>query len=542
MNPSGGPPNLVVVVMDCMRSGSFPGTGGPEDHLPRLSELRKESIVFTRASTVAAWTLPSHASLFTGRYPWEHGVMGEGQLRFDPNCPTVGQLLRPLGYSSLALSANGMLAPLLSLDGAFDAYRWTNQWEKTFRWMASESLETGPDAETRSRRAVLHVLASALSRRKPPRAPSGGLRASPSELTLPQAVRQSRPEEIPFGPRAESATWAVVDLMNRVARVLRRPDEHLPLPIAPWIEGTLETWLSRQPSDRPVHCFINLLDAHEKYLSEGEIVRGLGAWIRFVRTPQNARLWLGGKWRPTEREFELLARLYERTIRILDRRIGAFVDALQRAGRWENTLFVITSDHGQAFGEHGDLFHERSPFRPVLEVPLWVRWPGGDGGGKVVDDPVSLTDIAPTLLAAAGAQIPGDLPGIPLGRESRKDRPTPVLAMADGFPCLEHYRGRLSEPAFARLLRSYAVSYTGDYKAVVGMHDWRCPAVQHRPRPGRANEPGRLRGAGRELRAPSCAGSRRPNPSRAARDDRRGARRTTPTMGLLSEQVRRRIH
>jgi len=400
--------------------------------------------------------------------------MGAGRLSLDPAELTLAHHLRSGGYASLALTANGMLAPLLSLEGSYQAYRSAEWWEKTFRWLPPERFDFSPSAGVRSGKGALSVLGSAFTRRRTrERAMAEFLRAPGHQTTLAQALHETRPEEAAMGRLGEAITWGTIDGMNRVARALRWPGDPRPLPDAPWIEATLAGWLARTPPDQPVHCFVNLLDAHEKYLSDAELVRGLRGWLRFVRIPQNARLWLQGDWRPTEDELDLLRRLYERTLRRLDLRLGALIEILRHAGRWDNTLLVVTSDHGQAFGEHGELFHERSPYEPLLHVPLMIRWPGGMAGGGVRSEAVSLVDVVPTLLKAARRAAPANLPGAVLTPTARIERPQPVQAMADGFPSLQHYREHLSDVVRDRLRRSFAVAYDGDFKVILGLHDQR---------------------------------------------------------------------
>jgi len=430
-------PNLVVVVLDCARASSFPETGGPSGSFPSLERLKDECSIFARASTVAPWTLPSHASLFTGRYPWEHGVMGEGRLELDLSIPTVEGLLEQAGYGTLALSANGLLTPLFARPGSFQSYRCAEWWEKTLRWIAPESL--GP--RTTDRPLGTSTLLSVLARGIPPRrrraSPEACLSHTPSAPSLREAVRAADPRLVPIGPWGEMASWAAIDGLNRIARALRFPTDPRPLSIAPWIETTLSAWLEHEPEDRPVHCFINLLDLHEKYLSDATLIPDLIAWLRFARLPQNAHLWLQGKWHPTEPELDLLRRLYEAVLVGLDRRMSSLIRILQRARRWDNTLLVVTSDHGQSFGEHDHIFHERSPYEPLLHVPLWIRWPHGEGGGGRVSDPTSLVDVAPTLLRAAGVDPPPGLPGLALQEPATSPRREPVMAMADGYPSIE---------------------------------------------------------------------------------------------------------
>jgi arylsulfatase A-like enzyme len=468
-----GPPNLLVILLDCVRASTFPGTGSPLPAFPFLERLAHESQLFTHASTVAPWTLPSHASLFTGRYPWEHGVMGEGRLQFDSSIPTVAGRLRAAGYATLALSANGLITPLLAAPGSFESYRCAEWWEKTFRWIEPESLGGTPEGRPRGGRTALHVLRKGFTSGGRPRTPYPTmLRTQDPAPSFEQAVQNARPEEVPLSRRADTAVWTAIDGANRVARALKAPADPRPLPIAPWIEHALDSWIQSVPAEQPAYCFVNLLDAHEKFLSNTEFVRGLRAWRRFVQIPQNTRLWLEGEWVPTDAEMTLLRRLYESTVAGLEQRVAALIDAYRRAGRWENTLMILTSDHGQAFGEHGELFHERSPYEPLLHVPMWLRQPGGEGGGRIRTEHVGLIDIAPTLLQAAGVFAPSDLRGVALQEDPLPSRELPVLAMADGFPAIETYRGRASEArVLERLRRAFAVAYCGPYKAIVDVRD-----------------------------------------------------------------------
>jgi arylsulfatase A-like enzyme len=462
-------PNILVVVLDCVRAASFPGTGGAVGSFPVLEALRPECTVFTHASTVAPWTLPSHASLFTGRYPWEHGVLGEGRLQYESSLPTVAGALREAGYATIALSANGLLYPLLASPGSYETFRCAEWWEKTFRWIRPEFLDREVGGRPRSGRNALAIVARGTPNRGERTPYLSFLRREGAGGSLPEAIHQARPEEGAAGRRTETLAWATLDASNRVARVLTSPDDPRPLPVAPWIEPTFAAWLKEQPADRPVHCFVNFLDAHEKYLSDASLVRGLLGWWRFVQIPQNARLWLEGEWTPSAEEFHLLRSLYEVSLNRLSQRVAGLIDVLKAAGRWENTLLIVTSDHGQAFGEHGELFHERSPFEPLLHVPLWVRWPDGTGPVGVRSDRVGLVDIAPTVLAAAGLTDAFRTSGTSLNTPVVGPRENPVLAMADGYPTIENYRKRLEGALLERLRASYAVAYEGGVKAIVGV-------------------------------------------------------------------------
>lgn len=94
---------------------------------------------------------------------------------------------------------------------------------------------------------------------------------------------------------------------------------------------------------------------------------------------------------------------YDEGIRYTDALIGRLLDDLEERGRLDDTLIILTSDHGEEFGEHGSLIHWQLYYQPNLRIPLIVRPPGGTDGPLRIADPAELIDILPTLLALVGA-------------------------------------------------------------------------------------------------------------------------------------------
>ncbi len=113
---------------------------------------------------------------------------------------------------------------------------------------------------------------------------------------------------------------------------------------------------------------------------------------------------------PLRREPEITRWLYDRGVETLDRQLGQFFDDLRRAGLWDETLVVVTGDHGEAFGEHGYFLHA-TPHEETLRVPLLVKWPASSRRSGVSTTRFSTAlDIAPTILAHFGLPAE-DLPG-----------------------------------------------------------------------------------------------------------------------------------
>jgi arylsulfatase A-like enzyme len=86
-------------------------------------------------------------------------------------------------------------------------------------------------------------------------------------------------------------------------------------------------------------------------------------------------------------------------------------DALERRGVLENTVLIVTADHGEQFGEHGDYGHGCSVYQPEIHVPLLIRFPRGVPEGRVVREAVSLRDLPATVLELAGLEGHSVFPG-----------------------------------------------------------------------------------------------------------------------------------
>jgi arylsulfatase A-like enzyme len=429
----GRPPNVLIVVLDCVRASDFPGGADPVSPMPFVEELRRDAVEFPCAASVAHWTVPAHATIFTGRYPWEHQVHARGQLQLDPALPKVGGLLRTAGYRTLSVSANGLISPNLGLVDGFQQAAWgTTLFDRVSRHASPpQSLEGGPN-----RAAALEHRVRGLS-----------------------GVAQWTGVLLARYP----GVW---DAGTRVALRFQAGDPPPRPAMASWLEPTLRRWLSETPASEPVFCFINLLDAHEPYLRDAEGLPTAGDWWRYVRSRQDRMGWVSGDWNPTAQEYGRLHHLYRCAIRDLDGRIREIVEAFRAVGRWDDTLMILTSDHGQAFGEHGALFHIQGVDEPELRIPLLYRPPGGGSGGARSRSWASLIDLAPTVLRAAG--LPSDAlggAGVPLQDLVEHPRVGAVLAFSDGLVHAED-RQRAPQARRAAIDRLLIAAYEGDRKLV----------------------------------------------------------------------------
>ena len=156
---------------------------------------------------------------------------------------------------------------------------------------------------------------------------------------------------------------------------------------------------------RPFFIFVNLISPHSPYDSSGRFMEEF-VTERDISLVEN--MWREhylGRRALTGAELRHLGELYDAELLYTDSLVGAMVDGLKESGRWDNTLFVVTSDHGENLGDHGHVDHVFSLHESLIRVPLIIHDPARFAGGAVDRRPVQLTDLFPTVLEAAGASV-----------------------------------------------------------------------------------------------------------------------------------------
>jgi len=198
-----------------------------------------------------------------------------------------------------------------------------------------------------------------------------------------------------------------------LVRDLLRTDQHLVRIDAPSISRRFLSWVDKR-GDRPFFAFLNYYDAHGPYLPPSPWDRRYGA----PRPDNRSTLhrFLGRPFGPlpqpvVDREMEQ----YDGALAYLDDQIGKLIDELDRRHLLDHTVVLLTADHGEEFGEHGLFDHGNSLYRPSVQVPLLVVYRGVAPQGRQVEQPVTLRDVAATLVDLAGLPA-GVVPGTSLAR------------------------------------------------------------------------------------------------------------------------------
>jgi len=346
-----GSPNVLLIILDTVRGFSLSPYGYERETTPNVARLAKEGVLFEQAYSTAPWTLPSHASIFTGRP--RHELSTDMVTPLDGKWPTLAEAMSARGYATAGFVANlGYCTAESGLDRGFTHYE-----DLTTSWLL-----------------VLH--SSSLIR--------------------------------------VAATKTLVSLLGGGERSrLYRKD-------ADQINGDFLRWIPTTDG-RPFFAFLNYYDAHRPYLPPSPYELKYSANIRdrfrVVASGSKSKL-------PAEAT-QVLTDAYDGALAYLDDRIGQLIAELERQGILDNTIVIITADHGEQFGEHGLFFHANSLYSQLLRVPLIIVAKDRVPRGLSVPTPVSLVDVAATVLSMTDSSGAESFPGETLARHFMTDSMTP---------------------------------------------------------------------------------------------------------------------
>ena len=299
--------NLLLVTIDTLRADAL-GSYGGRAATPHLDRLAQRGLRFTFAHAHAVVTLPSHASIHTGRYPFDHGVRDNAGYRLEEQQETIAEIARRTGMATGAFVGAFPLDRQFGLDQGFDVYR-----------------------------------------------DVGGRMVAQADFSFTE----------------------------------RRAEEVVRDAIA-WITDQKGKWFA----------WVHVFDPHAGY------------------TP------------PAPFDTTYGADPYAGEVAYVDSALGPLFDRAAASSR--PTLVVVTADHGEGLGEHGEATHGTFAYESTLRVPLIVTQvgPGGtEGGGRVIDTPVRHVDVLPTIADVFGFDRSEGLPGASLLAMAGEPRPSYFEAM-----------------------------------------------------------------------------------------------------------------
>ncbi len=348
---------VVLIVLDTVRADHLSSYGYARETDPTLAALAREALVFEHVTTPGDMTLTSHASLFTGQFVSRHGVTIPRPVLAE-SATTLAEHLARAGYDAYGVSANcGWIGRGHGIDQGFA------------HW------------DARCGTAFFAGVAPVF------------LRAS-----LLSALRRAF-----FREHAGSRWRSAAEISDEALRTLA----HL------------------APSEEPFLLFLNYMDVHRPIHPPRKYRTRFPGYSRaFDMSGDWSALHLqvnAGKRKVSDVERAHLESQYDGALLYLDAQLARVFADLRERGLWEKSLIVVTSDHGEGFGDHGTFGHGHGVYQDVVQAPLLVKLPGAAAPRRIAT-PVSLVDIMPSVLAALGLPATSDVDGVSLLGEIPADR------------------------------------------------------------------------------------------------------------------------
>ncbi len=367
------PPNVLFIVWDTVRSDHLGLYGYQRPTTPFLEQWARQARVFDDCVSPGVITLTSHGSLFTGLPVAEHGA-DNGQKWLDERHLTLAEHLKAAGYRTFMWSANPHVAADANFHQGFDVslHPWGDEYRQRAKNIVREKVVTG-DVSSR----------------------------------LPKRVLKSK-----------TFKWDV-----KASGVLAR-------------EALVE-WLGPDPGrgQQPYFAFINYMEAHRPRIPPVRLRTRLMPDADVTRSFMIDQSWEAiwgysfGLSEYSDDDLRIMTGVYDATILELDELLRDLINRLEAESQLDNTVVVLTSDHGEHLGEKNMLDHQYSVYEPLARVPLVLHFPPRFAPGRD-PRPVMSHDVFPTLL---------ELAGIDVGSNPRRTGGASLLAPRPERPRLTEY-------------------------------------------------------------------------------------------------------
>ncbi|OYR38950.1 arylsulfatase [Halorubrum sp. Ib24] len=401
-------PNVLLIVMDSVRAANTSLHGHEHETTSFLEEFAEQATVYEQARSPGTWSLPSHTSMFTGMHVAEHGVT-RARHELEPGHTIFEMLADDHGYDTGVFSENTWITDMpVGLKEAFDTV------EGARNLLFPGAVDPSNFVLSEGQGHYVEYLKHCLERDDTLKSLANGVFTK---------LAWDYPQLLP--DRFQSSTPARVygDLFL--------------------------DWQAER--DGPWAACVNFMDGHLPYLPDDDHDEWGGKKLRELQNEMDDQVWeFNGGQRPWWQR-KALEGLYDGTIRQMDAELERVLGALEERGELEDTLVVVTSDHGEGFGEPSRIRGDRDSPKPnarvaahgagihevLTHVPLVVQFPGQSEADTVTE-------------AASLTQFPSVVEGVVEGTDG-------LDAFVPDGPVVVSSHG-LEEPMEERAQR-----YTGDF-------------------------------------------------------------------------------
>lgn len=333
--------NVIFIVLDSLRKDKLSVYDDEVDFTSNIQQFAENSRVYANVTAQAPWTLPSHASIFTGQYPWDHEATHKN-THLDTERELLAEKFQSEGYETYAITPNAWISKPM---GTTEGFEYT----ENFLGLASydpvqnifESLRTRFDSiDRQTRRKIAGFLDGV------------------------------------FNKIGSSDICKSRETVDEIKNTLQKIDE-----------------------DENFFLFTNLMTAHEPYeLGEPPRKYLQKHGVEDVSSvPDSEREYFHGK-----HDKDDMIRAYDASVDYTDDLVGEILDCAEESNLLDNTIIVLASDHGQAVGQKGFYGHQFTVMDGVIDVPLIIQGPETDN--ETIDSEVELKSLYDILPNLAGIQ------------------------------------------------------------------------------------------------------------------------------------------
>ncbi|MGB1251185.1 MAG: sulfatase family protein [Candidatus Promineifilaceae bacterium] len=384
-------PNVLMIVMDSLAAENCSLYGYPRDTTPHLNRIAERSTVFHRHYAGGNFTAPGTATLLTGSYPWSHRAVNVlGTVRPEYEQRNLFHLFKQADYHNIALAHTPLATVLLSQFSADiqQLQRIENLalFQDTFltRLLPFDKYKVAFPSEMQYLAGTIDAIDS---------------RVQPGSLFLSNLHRVWRKAGRKFSQR---------NLGNNYPRGSPNAGNSIMF----LIEDSFDWWKAELPKiKQPFMAYYHCYAPHFPYTPHIDYIDHFTNGWKAAGKPMSefgrANVWGSGNT-PSDLNFWRID--YDRYLASADLQIGLMLDHLEAQGTLDNTIVVITADHGELF-ERGILGHTTPAlYDPLTRIPLMISLPG-QRQRQDIHEPTSAADVLPTMLALTGQTVPNWVEG-----------------------------------------------------------------------------------------------------------------------------------
>ncbi|QYJ14478.1 Arylsulfatase [Rubrobacter xylanophilus DSM 9941] len=361
--------NVILIIIDSLRKDHIGDYGNRWILTPNMDALAADSLRFDGAYPESLPSIPARRAIHTGLRTWpfrdwhrasRQDVNLYGWQPVPDDQTTLAEILHAAGYATMFVTDTlHQFRPGYNFHRGFDVFHFIRGQERDLYRPASLCPEG----------ALKRVLLG--------------------------------------GPKREHATRIMRQYLANT-RGRRREEDWF----APRVFLRAMEFLESARKAQPFFLLVDAYDPHEPWDPPGHYVR---LYDEDYRGPEPQIASSGDSGWLKERQLKRMRALYAAEVTMVDRWLGSFLDRAQELHLLEETLVILLSDHGHAFGEHGIAGKVPSALYPeLLDIPLFLRHPEGRGAGRSTGYPASTHDVAPTILGAVGLEPPYRMDGVDL--------------------------------------------------------------------------------------------------------------------------------